>query len=418
MPGGPVLASSRVTAVIGAFSVGVLHRACRAWGASSSASLVAAASYALSPLAWRLATEAEVFALNSLFASLLLFAAAPGLMMAPVTRVLLLAGLAGLALSNHMTIVLLAPIGLLATIQALLASQSRARVALLAALSFGAGLLPYLYCYEVGSAHDGRYVWGEPGTWSGLLRHVTRADYGTLQLTAADRSPDSLSNLWLFFTETASHTLAVPVGIGLFGFWWTWARASAGKEGEAGSPRGRRRGVLALFATWALAGPVFAAFLNVPPDAPGATLVERFCLLPEVVLAIAVAWGLDVWRALREGRALPLALAAIAIGASCAFNSWPLVRAGHTDALELYTENTETSAPMRAVILGTGDYRLFSFLYTGAIHLRPDVICSATSGIAGGPVTSSGRRSRCPSKRRPTRSPSSNKRSRSDARFS
>src|SRR5580700_5830710 len=73
MPGGPVLGSSRVSAVIGALSVAALQRACRAWAASPAASLVAAMAYALSPLAWRLATQAEVFALNALLASLLLY---------------------------------------------------------------------------------------------------------------------------------------------------------------------------------------------------------------------------------------------------------------------------------------------------------------------------------------------------------
>ncbi len=374
MPGGPVLGSSRVTAVIAALSVTLLYPACRAWGASSSASLVAAGSYAFSPLAWRLATEAEVFALNALFASALLWTAAPGLPMAPARRVVSLAGLAGLALSNHLTIVLLAPIGLFATIQALFASQARVRVAFLAIASFGAGLLPYLYCYDVGRVPNGRYVWGEPGTWNGLLRHITRADYGALRLSAADVSSESLSNVWLFLAQTASHTLVMPILIGLLGFGRTYARASAAEKCGVVSPCPRSGDALALLATWTLAGPVFAAFLDVQQDALGAALVvERFRLLPEVVFTIAVAWGLDSWRALRDGRALPVALAAVAIVTALALHTWPLVRAGHTNALELYTVNTKKSAPPRAVILGTGDYRLFSFLYADAVNLRRDV---------------------------------------------
>ncbi len=146
MPGGAVLGSARVSAVLGALSVAALYRACRAWGASPAASLVATASYALSPLAWRLSTQAEVFALNALFASLLLYAASPGpaATMAPAPRAILLAALAGLAYSDHPTIVLLAPIGILATTRALTQSRRRLRlrVALLAMAAFGAGLLP------------------------------------------------------------------------------------------------------------------------------------------------------------------------------------------------------------------------------------------------------------------------------------
>jgi hypothetical protein len=371
MPGGAVLGSSRVSAVLGALSIAALYRACRAWGASSTPSLVAATLYAVSPLAWRLATQAEVFALHALLASLLLWVAGPAVALAPARRVVLLAGLAGVALSNHETIVLLAPVGIWATTRALVDSPRRLRVGSLAAASFGAGLLPYLYCYAVGRTPNGRYVWGEPGTWAGLLRHVTRVDFGTFSLTAGDQAPHGLSNVGLYFEQTAKHALVWPLAIGLLGFWRTHARASTREAKASGRPSSGD--VLALLATWALAGPVFASFLDVEPGVLGATLVERFRLLPEVVFAIAFAWGLDGWRGLRETRALPVALVVVASVATGAVHSWPQVQAEHTNVLELYTENTERSAPPRAVILGTGDYRLFSFIYADATKLRPDV---------------------------------------------
>lgn len=372
MPGGPVLGSSRVTAIIGAFSVAALYRACRAWGGSSSASLVAAAAYAFSPVAWRLATEAEVFTLNALFASLLLWTAAPSLVMAPATRICVLAGLAGLALSNQLTIVLLAPVGLLAVFHALRASKSRLRTALWGVSSFGAGLLPYLYCYQVGREPNGRYVWGLPGTWRGLVHLATRADFGTFSLTSSEQSPDWVSNVSAFFVQSMGELLVLPIAIGVFGFGRTWLLATRGEGGDDASRRARVD-LVALLAAWALAGPVFAGFLNVQSGALGATLWERFRVLPEVVFAIAVSWGLDAWGALQRGRPLPVALAVLSVVASGAIHAWPKVHAAHTDALETYTANSEKSAPPHAVILGTGDYRLFSFLYADAIRLRADV---------------------------------------------
>jgi len=369
MPGGPPLGSARVTAVVAAFSVWLLYRACQAWTASWSASILAASFYAFSSLAWRLATEAEVFALNALFASLVLWAAAPNATVSPARRVVLLAGVAGLALSNHLTIVFLAPVGLLAAAEALVATGARTRVAAAALASFAAGLCPYFYCYAVARAPNGRYIWGDPSTWRGLLRHVTRADYGPLRLTASEQSSDWLSNIGLFFTQTANHALAAPLAIGLFGLWCAYLRIRDSER--RGTPlRLRRRHVLALFAAWVLAGPLFAAFLDVPG---GGTLVDRFHLLPEVILSIGVAWGLDGWRGLRDGRKLPVAFVALMIMAIGVLHSWPSVRAGHSDALEVYTKNTETSAPPQAVILGTGDYRLFSFAYAASAGWRPDV---------------------------------------------
>ncbi|MGH7437408.1 MAG: hypothetical protein ACRENE_17150, partial [Polyangiaceae bacterium] len=189
-------------------------------------------------------------------------------------------------------------------------------------------------------------------------------------MTGSDQSADWLANLWVYFLQTAGWVLVLPLLIGLLGF----ARAYAGVSwGEGEDDHHGRIAALALFGTWALAGPVFAALLNVPPDAQRATLWERFHLLPEVVFAIAVAWGLDSWRSLREGRLVPLALAGLSVVGLAVFQAWPLVRAAHTDVLERYAENTETTAPPHSVLLGTGDFRLFSFLYADAVGLRSDV---------------------------------------------
>jgi hypothetical protein len=162
----------------------------------------------------------------------------------------------------------------------------------------------------------------------------------------------------------------LPFLIGLLGFARAYSGAPRGVGGD--SPRVRVE-VLVLFGTWALAGPIFAALLNVPPDAQRATLWERFHLLPEVVFAIAVAWGVDTWGALREGRLVPVGLAGVCVVGLGAFLAWPQVRAVHTDVLERYTENTVTTAPPHSVLLGTGDFRLFSFLYADAVGLRSDV---------------------------------------------
>jgi hypothetical protein len=69
----PAHGAALATALLGAAAAAALFSAGRAWGASRGASAFAALAWALSSLPWRLATQAEVFALNALLAALFAF---------------------------------------------------------------------------------------------------------------------------------------------------------------------------------------------------------------------------------------------------------------------------------------------------------------------------------------------------------
>ncbi len=60
----PAHRAGLATALSGGLAIGAVYVACRAWGATRAAGWISALSFALSPLAWRLATEPEVFMLN------------------------------------------------------------------------------------------------------------------------------------------------------------------------------------------------------------------------------------------------------------------------------------------------------------------------------------------------------------------
>ena len=99
------------TAVLGAATMLVLHAACRAWGARPLAATIAVALYAAAPVVLRMFTEAEVFALNGLVVATVLWLSAQR---RSASRGMARAGARArrrARLSNHMTCVLVAPIG-------------------------------------------------------------------------------------------------------------------------------------------------------------------------------------------------------------------------------------------------------------------------------------------------------------------
>ena len=141
--------------------------------------------FAFSPLIWQYAVTAEVFPLNTLFASLLLYLVLEFAANHKKTVVLLGSFVSGLALCNQHTIVLFeAP--LIMWMLVLLRSQLIAKRDIVFALQIGAsflaGLVPYLDLPLTGNLNPTMGSWGELSTAEGLLHHVLRRDYGTFQL--------------------------------------------------------------------------------------------------------------------------------------------------------------------------------------------------------------------------------------------
>jgi hypothetical protein len=105
------------TALIGAASIVMLHAAARAWGARPIAATFACAIIAAAPVVAELNTEAEVFALNNLVAATILWLAANKGPLRGLWRAGGLGLVAGLGLCDHVTCVLLAPIGIMGVVR-------------------------------------------------------------------------------------------------------------------------------------------------------------------------------------------------------------------------------------------------------------------------------------------------------------
>ncbi|MBX3219987.1 MAG: DUF2723 domain-containing protein [Labilithrix sp.] len=357
----PAHRAALATAILGALSVAALQQACVAWGARQRTAAVAAAIYAVSPLAWRLATEPEVFALNVLLAMGIVIFAAPGPPPrgSETLRVAVLALLAGLGISNHHTIVLLAPLGLWASVRALRHARAPGLAALAGISTLAIGLSAYAYLVVASRAAplDAGCVWGDTGTASGLLHHFLRKDYGTTQLAVSTAAPDPVRH-WVVL----GHSLLGSCGLPLFGL-------------AVFRVRRERVATLMLVACFVLTGPALVSLFNLPSHGVGRLVVSRFHLLPLALGVHLGAVGLDRALAFVPRRAGAALLAVIApllgVRAAC---SWADVRADHRPTTELYVRNVLTTLPENAIVLASSDDVIGGFLYARcALGLRPDV---------------------------------------------
>ena len=260
----PAHTAALATCILGGASILVLHAACRAWGASSTAASFAVATAAAIPVVVRIHSEAEVFALNGLIAGTVLWLSAEAGPVRGGRRALALGLVAGLGLSDHVTCVLLAPVGIYGVVRAAREMTRPAWSALaLAVLGLVLGLLPYAYLVV---APETRGSWGKVEGLHGVVRHFLRMDYGgPAELAQVDRG------------GTAADNIAALVASHLRG--WLWAPFALGLA-ALGLRCGRRSA--ARVAWWALAASWLLA---------GIGLVSRFNLQPTCAHEMTVTSG-------------------------------------------------------------------------------------------------------------------------------
>lgn len=360
LPTAPAHAASLATAALGALSVaGVIWAAAR-WGASARAAWLAGLAFGLAPITWKLSTEPEAFAANAALAALVIGLAAPGATPRGPWRVGALGLAAGLGLSNHLTIVFLAPTGVVALARAFRAERAGWRAVPLGLLGLAAGLTPYV-ALRFASRGPDVWAWGETETWQGLLHHALRRDYGALQHGVSGQR-DVLGQLGLFAWTLVSGNAFV------------WLLGASGLAAGRVDGGGRRAGAWGLAASTALAGPLLVSWSNVSMDELALIVMERFHLLPLVPLAVLTAIGLDAWRERLAERRLALDAVVVATALVTASLGWSTIREHHRPTVELWTRRVLAYVPERAVVMGTGDVRVFPLAYARAIGLRPDVV--------------------------------------------
>ena len=329
------------------------------------ASTVGALLLAFSSLFWAYSVVAEVFALNNLFAALLLFVGFEWCRRPERIRLLwLLALLLGLAFCNQQTIVLLLPA------LAVLGLGARRRISFRnAAIAVGAlvaGLVPYVYLPIAASASPA-LNWGDPSSLSRFENDVTRADYGTTTLVAGGRSGSVATNVEQLWAGLVHGFVYAGILLAITGIWWAWQH--------------RRLEGIALLVAFLVAGPLFQAYTRTAyPDPLTKGIVARFYILPSIPLAILAALGSWWVLALVDGRRrlVPAVIAAavlLALPVAAAADHYSAADQSGNHVAENYARDLLGGLPRNSLLVMRGDENYTSVSYAQNVeHLRPDVV--------------------------------------------
>jgi hypothetical protein len=282
-----------LSAIIGVASGYMIYLVAVRWVKDRWLAVTAAGIFIFSPLAWRYAVVAEVFTLNNFFIASLLYVTlrfheSPSPKWAYIWTATL-----GLACSHHHTIIFLAaPLFIILL-------RRHARILLAPKVFFGCiglfllCLTPYLYLPWAGKKHL-LISWGSVDTWDGFWTHFLRREYGTFQLATGNRDFwNTFSNLKFYALDMWLQMLFVGVPVAIFAIWQVF-KGSLKQDGFA-------RLLFWGFITYTLG---FHTLANM--DLSNRLFYDvqsRFWLLPNLILALFMAYGIKLLLARYPARA-------------------------------------------------------------------------------------------------------------------
>lgn len=335
------------------------------------AGLLSAGLFAFSPLVWRYSVVTEVFSLNNLLVATIMYVALLYHENKKQRTLWLLALLSGLAVSHHQTsLFVIAPVWLwLATVnkQMIVTTRTLGKCALF----FVLGLTPFLYLPIV-SFFDPHVAWGgELATREGFLRHVFRADYGTLNLLPGMTGTVADFNrvVFLYLGHLPRQMLVAGALLAVWGLY------------HAVRAFGRDRGVPGFVVAVGVAAVLyvigFHALARLPLSEVSylATHVKKFWLLPNLLICVAAGYGIHVLAAQRpQLRMVVMVVAIVGVAAQFGLN----YRAqDQSDNWLLYKDAMIKleKLPADAILLTVGDNHNNTLQYIHECEdARPDVV--------------------------------------------
>lgn len=271
---------------------------------------VGALLFAFSPLVWEYSLSAEVFALNNLLCSLLMWLTCQVFACgAPHNRLVALitagAFVCGLTMANQhaslLTLVVLVPAVLAKSFFYLRSVGKLGSTLLYSSAAFLAAFSAYLYLY-LSSTRPKPGSWGSLTSLGGLLRHVLRAEYGTFQLGASGSgaAESSWKRMLLYASHSSSECFHVGSVLSVLAVLRTVLFAQP--SSRTADPSGPSRSLAAVLAgAWVFYVAVWHSTLsNLPLDSPMPFGVHaRFWMQPNLFLAVFTGVGATlVWDAI------------------------------------------------------------------------------------------------------------------------
>lgn len=257
-------------------------------------SLLATFILAFTPVFWLQSLVTEVFTLNTFFAVLLIYLLIIHNSSFIIQKLYLFAFLFGLGLGNHHTLVLLLPgfAYLIFKEYQGIAGKKREKqkekkillltraipLPLLCFLFFLLGFSVYLYL-PIRSMNNPPLDWGNPETLKAFWRVVTRADYGSLRLMleTGERNLTFIEQIYRFF-------LGLKKNYTLFGLILSFLSLLflVYKSKER---------FIFLSLLFFFSGPFFILLAKLPDSAEAWGVIERFYILPLIILTISLSYG-------------------------------------------------------------------------------------------------------------------------------
>jgi dolichyl-phosphate-mannose-protein mannosyltransferase len=369
IPFGPIPFRVNLVAVIcDALTVGIIFFTALRLSRSHLASAMAALVLTVVPTFWRWSLVAEVFPLNNLLAGVLIFLLVIWHEEPHRAGVLIAASfVAGLALTNHQTIVLLGPACCFVLWQRRAVLWMRPQLLAICIVAFCVGLLPYVYV-PWASAHHPAWNWGNVSSLRDLITLIARKSYGSHRLVGTASymggSPFARIIALCMSFGPAAGTLILLGAVQAYRRqrWYFWFS------------------LLAFFC----AGPMFVWITNLNlATAPSALFVlQRFFLLPQVVVAPLMALGILLISefiasstSVLPARSLPLVAGALLIILAVSVAStYRRVDQSRNRIARSYCEDVFATVEPHGILLTTGDGVTIPLMYLSVVERRrPDV---------------------------------------------
>lgn len=341
------------------------------------------ALFAFSPLIWTYAVSAEVFALNNLFAALLVH-----LLLVYERRnrdfrsAVVGAFVCGLAMCNqHTSILFELPIIVWVMYTRRRTIWKAPEIEALSA-AFLAGLLPYAYMPITSTLNPQPGSWGDVTSVLGFIHHLRRADYGTFRLFSTNDETEGLwTRLYLYAVDLSTREiplhLAFPVVI--LGIWSSLRLAGPKAAASHDGPKISAFGVnlVALYAFYMLA---FHSLSNLPLKERLLYGVHmRFWQQPNVIVFIWVGLGfqylLNAVARIKSSIALAAAQATCLVLVAIQVGTWyELMDQSNAYFIRDYARALLDPLPHNSVLFVSFDLHWTAIRYLQRCeHYRPDI---------------------------------------------